>query len=144
RVGQLGDEQAHEARALTPQPAGPVVAEDVERGEDRLARRLRDAGPTVEHSAHRRLAHARVRGDVSQACHVPHSYRARSPSRRRPRRVRVGVHTWTATAGPGAARVTVSRVIWGERPYAVWPAAIPPSRRRSRTTGSWAARARWT
>ncbi len=57
-VLQLRQDQADESRSLATQLGRSLVAEDIESGQDRLARRLRDPGLVVEHPADGRLTHA--------------------------------------------------------------------------------------
>ena len=71
RVLELGQHEADEARPLAAQLGRALVAQDVERGEDRLARGVRDAGLAVEHAAHRRLAHADLARHLGESsCHA--------------------------------------------------------------------------
>ena len=67
RVLELRQDEADEAGALAAELRRPLVAEDVERGQDRLARRLGDAGLPVQDAADRRLADADLAGDIRQS-----------------------------------------------------------------------------
>ncbi len=58
RVLQLGKDQPHEARAVTAQQRRPLVTEDVERRQDRVAGRRRHTRLAVQHPADGRLAYA--------------------------------------------------------------------------------------
>ena len=71
RVLELGQHEADEARPLAAELRRPLVAQDVERGEDRLTRGVRDAGLAVEHAAHRRLADADLARHLGEpSCHA--------------------------------------------------------------------------
>ena len=71
RVLELRQHEADEARALAPELGRPLVAHDVERGEHRLTRGVRDAGLAVEHAAHRGLAHADLARHLGESsCHA--------------------------------------------------------------------------
>ena len=67
RVLELGQDEADEARALAAQLRRALVAQDVERGQDRLAGRLGDAGLLVEDAADRGLADADLAGDIRES-----------------------------------------------------------------------------
>ncbi len=67
RVLQLGQDQADEPGALAAQLCGPLVAEDVERGEHRLPGGLRNPGLAVEHPADRGLADSDLPGHLSKS-----------------------------------------------------------------------------
>ena len=66
RVLQLGEHEPDEPGALAAELGRPLVAEDVERRQHRLTRRLRHAGALVEHAADRRLAHVDVAGNLGK------------------------------------------------------------------------------
>ena len=69
RVLQLGHDQPDQAGTAATQLARALVAEDVERGEDRLPGPVADARLVVEDPADGRLADASLRGDLGQGCH---------------------------------------------------------------------------
>ena len=67
RVLELGQDQADQAGAFAAELGRALVAEDVERGQDRLAGRLRDAGLLVEDAADGRLADPDLACDIGEA-----------------------------------------------------------------------------
>ena len=67
RVLQLGHHEAHEPGPFAAELGRPLVAEHVERGEHRVARRGRDAGLAVEHAAHGGLAHPDLARDIRKS-----------------------------------------------------------------------------
>jgi hypothetical protein len=66
RVVELRDDEPDEAGGPLLQPGRPLVAEDVEGGEHRLAGAVGDPGTAVEDPADRRLADAGLHRDVGQ------------------------------------------------------------------------------
>ena len=64
RVLELRHDEPDHARLPPPQMRRPLVADHVERGQHRRARRVRDAGLAVQHAADRRLADAGLLRDV--------------------------------------------------------------------------------
>ncbi len=66
RVLQLGQDEPDESRPLPAQLCRSLVAEDIERGEDRLPCRLGDAWALIEHATDGRLAHADVPGNLGK------------------------------------------------------------------------------
>ena len=80
RVLQLRQDEADEARPLAAELGRALVAQDVERGQDGLARGLGDAGLAVEHAADGRLAHADLLGHLGESsCHAVSYANSRQP-----------------------------------------------------------------
>ena len=79
RVLQLREHEPDESRTCPAQPGRTLVAEDVERRQHELLRRLRHSGPLIEHATHRRLAHARVLSHLGKP--PPHRRQASARNR---------------------------------------------------------------
>ena len=81
RVLEFGQDETDEARPFATQLGRSLVAQDVERRQDRLARLLRDAGLLVEDTADRGLTHPDLACDVGQSVrhgrHGTHIYASR-------------------------------------------------------------------
>src|SRR4029077_8717502 len=67
RVLELRQDEADESRPLAAKLRRTLVAEDVQRGQDRLPRRLGDTGLLVEDAADRSLAHTDLAGNIGQS-----------------------------------------------------------------------------